>query len=263
MATQFTFNAPRGRSGRRRLIYATLLVIVVFALDALTGGNIRELTQRAGSSLWKLSENVRRGVFDSGYFRTHRSLAEKNAQLRAEIERGNENAASYIALKQENEILRSLLQVSQDENGITVPVVSSMSASPYGTFLIGAGRANGMVQGSLVLTPGGFVVGVVSEVREKTSLVREVFAGAAQADVLINGAAAPAEGRGGGNARVAMPRGIAILEGDPVIAPLFGGRPVGVVGKVDSDSSNADQTVYVVLPINISSLRFVHIVPAN
>lgn len=260
---RFDFEGRENKSGRRRLAYATLLVLVVFALDMLSGGSVRALAQRMGSGIWQASTRVRSALFDSGYFQTHGSLARENAALRDQIARNTEKSSAYEVLRVENEQLRGLLRLADTDAGITAPIVSSVRSSPYGTFLIGAGTNDNIAVGSLVLTEGGFVVGRVSEVRERTSLVTEIFAGGAQIDVAVGGAVAPAEGRGGGNARVQIPRGIDIKDRDPVTAPQLGNRPIGLVGKVESDTSSADQTVYVHLPISLSSLRYVFVVPAQ
>lgn len=263
MAREFSFNPPGGRRGRRKLIYATLLVLILLALDSLTGGSVRAIVQKAGSTLWTSSERARSAVFDSGYFSTRRSLANENKVLREQLDRNTEKASAYEALRQENDLLRALLHLAQEETGITAPIVSSVRSSPYGTFLVGAGLVDNIPAGSLVVTEGGFVVGRVSEVRERTTLVTEIFAGGGSVDAMIGGAVAPAEGRGGGNARVIMPRGVLIQEGDPVTAPQLGGRPIGLVGKVESDTSSASQMVYVSLPVNLASLRYVYIVPVQ
>lgn len=263
MVSQFTFDASHGRSGRRKLAYASLLVLVLLALDTLSGGSVRGLVKATMSGIWTTSADVRSAIFDSGYFSSHRSLAEANESLRADLELSTEKAAAYEAVRQENQILRSLLHLAKEERGITAPVVSSVRSSPYGTFLVGVGAAEGVAEGSLVITEGGFVVGRVTEVYKRTTLVTEIFAGGSRVDAQVGGATASAEGRGGGNALVKIPRGIAIRTDEPVTAPALGGRPIGLVAEVESDTSSAEQSVYVHLPVNLSSLRYVYIVPAQ
>lgn len=263
MVSQFTFDAPHGRSGRRKLIYATLLVLVLLVLDGISGGSVRALVQRSVSLVWVASARARSAVFDTGYFSSRRSLSSENASLRSQLDKSAENAAAYEVARRENELLRALLHLVQQEKGITAPIVSSVRSSPYGTFLVGAGERDGIVTGSLVITQGGFVVGTVSEVRQRTALVTEIFAGGAEVDVSVNGAVAPAEGRGGGNARVLIPRGIEVSAGDVVSSPQLGGRPIGLVGYIESDTSSAEQIVFVSLPVNLSSLRYIYIVPTQ
>lgn len=263
MVTKFTFDAPYGRSGRRRLVYATFFVLIVCAVDIFSGGSIRARLQGSFSGLYLATAQIRSVIFDSGYFMTHRSLAEHNSALQEQLYKNAEKAAAYDVQVQENNALRALVHLSETEEGITAPIVSSVRSSPYGTFLIGAGASDPIQVGSLVLTEGGFVVGKISEVREKTSLVLEIFGGGSYVDMTIQSAQAVAEGRGGGNARVAMPRGIEITVGDVATSPSLRGRPIGLVGKIETSAASAEQTVYVRIPVNLSSLTYVYVVPAE
>lgn len=260
---RFDYEGRGEKSDKKRLAYATLLVLVVFALDLVSGGSVRGLVQTAGSSIWGVSERIGSALFDSGYFESRRSLEREIAHLREQLSQNTERSSAYQVLAAENAQLRSLLSLAGTEEGITAPIVSSVRSSPYGTFLIGAGTRDNISQGSLVLTEGGFVVGRVTDVGESVTLVTEIFAGGAQVDAAIGGSVARAEGRGGGNARVSIPRGIEVQERDAVTAPQFSNRPIGIVGRVESDTSSADQTVYVHLPVNLSSIRFVFVVPVQ
>ena len=114
--------------------------------------------------------------------------------------------------------------------------------------------------GALVLTLGGFVVGKVTDVSDSTSLVSAILAPDVVTDARIGTSLVAVTGRGGGNARASVPRGVSVREGDPVTAPAFGGRAIGIVGRVESDPANADQTVYIQLPINVSTLKYIYIV---
>lgn len=256
----FRSSATR-RDGRRRLFFATIFVIAIIALDIFSGGMLRVAARALTARVWSASSYMRGAVLGSGFFSTRASLASENATLRETLAQYQEDAAGYQVLKQENDSLRSMLHLAQSERGITAPVVSSVVASPYGTFLVGAGTADSVAVGSLVVTEGGFVAGTVSETSAHTSLVTELFAGGSSVNVLIDGAAAEAVGRGGGNARISLSRDVRIHAGDPVTAPSLGGRAVGTVGKVVSDPSTASQTIYVILPVNLSSLTYVYVVP--
>ena len=258
--SDFRSSATR-RDGRRRLFLATVFVLVVIALDMISGGALRATARSLSARVWSASAYVRGAVFGSGFFSSRASLAAENTTLRATLAQYQEKAAGYQVLKQENDALRSMLHLAQSERGITAPVVSSVIASPYGTFLVGAGTADSVAAGSLVVTEGGFVVGTVSEVAGRTSVVSGLFAGDSTVNVLVGGAPAEAVGRGGGNARISISRDVSVREGDPVTAPSLGGRAVGTVGKVVSDPSNASQTIYVILPVNLASLTYVYVIP--
>lgn len=262
--TEFSHRSLHGAArGRRRLFFATIFILLIFGADYLSGGMIRSGLRSGAASVWNATLAVRNSIVGNGYFSRHRTLAAENATLRAELSKVREHAAAYGALSQENELFRSMLHLAQSSPGVTAPIVSSYHASPYGSFMIGAGAHDGIASGDLVLSEGGFVVGRVTDVQQSVTLVTAVFSSGSNINVVIGGAAVSAEGEGGGNARVTVPRGIEIAVGDPVIAPEFGGRTVGTVGRVEQISTSAEQRVYVSLPLNLSVMRFVYVVPAH
>lgn len=257
---EFRFSATR-KVGRSQLLFATILVLLIVLADLLSGGMVRGAMRSLTARVWAVSAYMRGAILESGYFASRAALSSENAGLREDLAQYREDAAAYQVLKQENESLRAMLRLAQSQPGITAPIVSSVISSPYGTFLVGAGTADAIEKGNLVVTEGGFVVGTISEVSTHTSLVNELFAGGSSVAVLVGGTSIEAEGRGGGNARIIVPRGISIAPGDPVTSPSLGGRAVGIVGKVESDPASAVQTVYVVLPVNLGALRYIYVVP--
>jgi cell shape-determining protein MreC len=247
------------REGRRRLLWATILIVLLVFVDIVSGGRIRSLVKSGGAGLWNASAHVRNTLFGSGFFTSRASLAAENAALREALSRAQEDAASYKALQDENEQLRAVAHLAADRQGITAPVVSSVFASPYGTFLIGAGSL-AVAPGDIALTADGFAVATISDAGDKTATASEIFAPNSTTNVLIGTSPAQAQGRGSGNARARLPRDVAVSVGDVVTAPELGGRPIGVVGKVESSPAAAEQTVYISLPVDLASLRFVYLV---
>ncbi len=251
--------APRGRG---RLLFASICILCIFALDALLGGPFRNFARAAGSTLWSGVSSVQHSVSGSGFFARNSTLASENQVLKTEIEKLRERAAAYGALKEENDMLRSMLHFTLEAPGITAPVVSSYHASPYGTFIVSAGAHDAIAPGDLALSETGYVVGTVADVGETRTLVKNAFQSGATLDIVIGNAAVTAIGDGGGNARVSVPRAIDVQVGDTVTSPVLGGRPVGIVGKVEEIATTAEKKVYIVLPVNLSLLRFVYIIPA-
>lgn len=261
MRREFSFTHARRTSGRGVLGWVTLIVVVLVGIDVLSGGAIRARTQSASTIVWSAGDAVYTAIFDSGYFLSHRTLARENASLRAQLASNRENSATITALREENTSLRELVQLASSERGITAPVVSSVIASPYGTFLVGAGEADGLKEGSLVLSPGGFVVGTIVHVGEEESMAQEVFAARSELAVTVRATSALAEGRGGGNAKLTIPREILVEVGDVATAPSLGGRPVGIVGQIDAPAAQAQAEVYVSLPVSLSSMPYVFLIP--
>lgn len=253
-------NLYRRNSGSRSGI-ATILVLVIVAVDVVSDGKVREVVRVPSSALWQIVAEVPTRIGATGFFSSRRSLAAENAALRRELADLKERSATLSVLAAENEELRSLLAVVEEGQGITAPVLSSTRASPYGTFLVGAGQADSVSYGSIVVTSGGFVIGRVTDVDSRRAVVTELLAPGASVDAVVRKAGISVEGQGGGNGRARVPRGLDIREGDPLTSSVLGGRPIAVVGSVKSDPSSPWSTLFVRLPSPISALRFVYIIP--
>jgi cell shape-determining protein MreC len=251
------------RPNNRRLLAATVLVCFLFVVDVLLGGKIRNELRAGAAAASQWAEKPFAAIAGSGFFSSRAALESQNQSLTEEVAQLQERAAGSDALQAENGQLQAMAHLAQTAPGITAPVVSSVRSSPYGTFLIGAGSQDGIARGDLVLTEGGFVVGAVGDLGAHVALVAEVFAPGASIDAILDGASVSIEGSGGGNARTSLPRGVAIAAGDPVVAPGFRERPVGVVGNVASSSASASQDIHIRLPVNLASLQYVYIVSAQ
>lgn len=255
------------RGGVRRLIVATIVLVVVFAIDAGGGGWIRAHLRAVSVSVWKSGSRVASLVSGSEFFSSRRALLQENEALREEIAELQVRAATTRVLKEEVASLRAITRLAEAEPGLAAPIVSSLASSPYGTFMLGAGTEDGVVPGNLVIAgdaeSGGIVLGRVSEARAHLSLATQIFAPNVRSDATIRGALVTVEGQGGGNARAKAPRAIPIATGDPVISSDFRGRTIGIVGAVRMDSASAYQDVYIRLPISLLALQFVYVVPIS
>ncbi len=244
-----------GQSGR--LLAITIVVVLVFLVDLASGGKVRDVSQGVAGSVSATSATAFNAIKHSGLFSTRARLAAHNEELQAAVARYQEQDSAYQALKAENAQLALLAHLAQDNTGTTTAIVSSFRSSPYGTFLIGAGAQEGIKHDSIVLTDLGFVVGRVTDVSSHTSLVTQLLSPGKTVDALIGENPATFTGTGGGNARAQVPRDIKVAVGDIVTSGMVGGRRIGIVGKVESESADAYSTVYMRLPQNVSAMRFV------
>src|SRR3989344_3303225 len=258
-----SYRQNKSRNGR--VLAATALVIFLFILDILTGGFLRHTLRSTTVVISQWSGRVGAGITGSGIFSTRTSLEAQNRSLAEKLAQFEERAGGYEALREENEQLRALVRLVDNfplsAQGVTAPVVSSVRTSPYGTFLIGAGAADGIVRGSLVLTGGGFVVGKVTDTGAHTAVVSEILAPGSTGEAVVGGAPISAVGSGGGNARAKVPRALSFTINQPVTAPELGQRAIGIVGSIASSSASASQDVFIVLPVNLGSLKYVYILP--
>ena len=251
--------------GVRPLAAASALVVLLFVIDVVSGGYVRHEVRALAEASMRTLGAVQGAITRSGVFSSRARLEAMNVGLETEVNELRERAAASEALRVENESLRALLHLASTTSevslsGITAPVVSSTFSSPYGTFWIGAGSAEGVLDGDLVLTPGGFVVGTVTDAGAHQSVVSEVFAPNAQVDGMLDGATISFIGSGQGRARASIPRGVHIAQNDPVFAPAFGQRPVGIVGAIASSPASASEDVFVHLPVDLGALQYVYVI---
>ncbi len=255
--------APRGR---RSLVIVTLFVILLVAVDFVSQGTIRGFARMVGGSIWSVGTGASDAILGSGFFSSKAALARENAALREELAQANTRAALYLVEQEENRALHDLVHLAQATPGVTAPITSSLRSSPYGTFTIGAGASDGITPGHFVMTSDsskGFVVGEVSEVSEHSSLVTQLFAPNVVNEGSVRGVDITLEGRGGGNARAEVPRSAGVAVGDPITAPKYGGRALGIVGDVKAESSSAYSEVFINVPVNVGNLSFVYVISAG
>ncbi len=256
-------SSDSGRKGRRGLLIATVLVAILFVADGLSGGNIRTLIRSGAATLWSTVTHTGETITGSGMFATRRALESENAALRKDLTEVQLRAAAFEFLRSENESLRGIVQIVEDSDGITVPIVSSLRSSPYGTFLIGAGTESGLNEGDLVMigdSAAPFAIGRIETLDERISVVKELFAPDKTIEGVVGGVSVIFDGRGGGQARGEAPRDADVQVGDVVVSAAVRGRAIGVVGKVEEDSGGASKKLYANIPVSMFDIRFVYVV---
>lgn len=244
----------------RPLVIVTALALVLAGADFATSGSVRASARPHAASLSSLVASAGEALPGKLFFASRNAILAENQALSSEVARLSEAEYALRALQKEHDALRAVLSLPEHGEAVAAPIVSSFRASPYGTFLIGAGEKAGVQPGALVLTEHGFIVGRVEDVSQHSSLARLLFAPGERVDVVVGSASLSLEGRGG-SARVEVPQGVEVVKGDVVIAPHWEGRPVGVIAHVESDVAQAYNTAHVALPVNINAIRFVLLVP--
>lgn len=240
-----------------------VLAGLVFVFDYATDGLARTAVRAVGAGVGVAYDSVRGSVFESDLLASRVALQDENRALRADLQLQAEKVALYEFLKDENEQLRGMARLAEAEDGVTVPIASSFDSSPYGTFLIGSGESGGVREGAMVLTPGGFVLGSVASADRYSAVVESFFAPGREVPVRARDETFSAHGRGSGNARASVPRETRLSVGDVVVAPEFGSRPVGVIGRIESATSSATATLYIRVPVNVDALSYVYVVPVR
>ncbi len=257
----FGRSAPRDTSASRIFLVLALFAVLVFSVDHVSNGIVRSSLREVGGIASATVASVAHALPKTHGFATRAGLIAENEELRDALARRSEEDARVATLRAENETLRELARVASEEGkGLSAAVLSSFSTSPYGTFTIGAGARHGVREGAAVLTSGGFVLGSVIAVQDRTATVEALFAPGKEIEVAIGNVPLLLRGRGGGNARGEAPRDAGLRVGDVITIPLFASRPGGVVMEINSASSSASATLFVRTPTNLDTLRFVYVV---
>lgn len=266
MKTEYSNRSFRGansRKSRSSFLGAIALLVAIgllFAVDRFSGGIIHEFVRATGGAARSLAASGAASITESGFFASRSSLARDNEELRREIALHAERIAQAEFLRSENDALKEMARLAEDEAGISARIVSSFESSPYGTFLIDAGSADGVQVGSIVLTPGGFILGEVTSVSGESASVHSLFSPQRTVALFVGDAAFTADGQGGGNARAEVAREMNIPVGAAVVAPQYGGRNAGTVMHVETASSSATAILSIRIPVNLDTLRFVYVV---
>lgn len=251
-----TYQQRQGRSVRK-LVAVSVAVFALIVADILTQGAVRRPLIAAEQYWASAVQHATDAVMSTGIFASRYSLAQENTQLKEQIASYRSLALSASALQEQNAELAKMAHLSQVRPGITAAVASGEST--IGTFLIAAGSREGVAVGDIVRADSGYVVGTVEAVQQTNALCRTVFAPGTTLDSQIANTAVVLEGRGGGNARGKALRDVDIEEGDTVTVPSLRGYPVATVGRVEADSADAFQEVYVRTPEDVSTLRYVYV----
>lgn len=250
-----------GKSEARLLTLITIGAVFFMGADYLMNGqlrtHVREYTEHVVTTSYRLSSVI----FQTNFWKSRAALQLEIQRLSTDLDRENGLQSALTAVQSENESLRSLARLAQSTPGKTVPVTSSFSSSPYGTFMIGGGSADGISIGDLALAGDGFVLGSITDVSSHSAVVNAVFSAGLSTDVVTDDVAFSIRGRGGGNARAEVPRELPLSVGEPVLAPLYASRPVGIIGKIESASSSAFSDVFIIFPYNLNTIRFVFVTP--
>ncbi len=257
MAAQF-YRTQRVDSGRSRLMYATALVIIVFLLDLVAGGRLRSEVRLGASNVYRSFVLVGDTLTGAGQFTPRAALLDENNELKKELSLYQTKDAAYAAMKDENDRLRELVGLAAQKPGKAAFIISSLTASAYGTFTIDTGIEEGVSRGAVVFAPDGFAIGVVSEAGTHSAVVTQLFAPDATLEATVGDTHIVLDGQGGGNARARAPRESTIAPGAVVRAPSVDAA-VGLVEHVESSPTGADKELFIRIPSNLQSLTLVYV----
>jgi len=183
---------------------------------------------------------------------------------------GDANASSAAALADrdalyaENLDLKKRLGREVRAARVLASVLLRPPMTPYDTLMIDAGSAEGVATGDVVSAGGTALIGAVSEVYARSARVALFSAPGESYDALLRGAIpVKVEGQGGGSMQARVPSGTAVAAGDAVVLPGIAGGMTATVSHVERAESESFVTLYMQLPANIFTLRYVEVWKQN
>lgn len=193
--------------------------------------------------------------------KSKQSLVERNVELKDQLSELQPSLHLINLLKKENSELKALSNRDIPDETILASVLIKPPVSLYDTLVVDVGEDHGISEGDLVLVHDDFVVGTVTEVYRKTSLVVLFSSRGKEMDVTLGDEhlLVKALGRGGGNFATQLPRGVEVALGDIVILPNISTQIFGIVELVIAAPADQFQTILFKNPVNMAEVRWVEI----
>lgn len=252
-------NAERRSYRFKAILFAVVSLMLVGVLLLLPGTTTR-LAHLAAAPFWKGGSAVSDGAETVvGYARSKSSLIEENERLRGMLDEARMELMGEQALRTENDELRTLLSIPRDREFTFAAVLAKPPVSPYDSLVIEAGSDSGIEAGAPVYTSENVILGVITEVHDKTSVVSLYSTAGTLVDVVIerSGASHTAAGAGAGNFELKVPKDLDVIVGDMLLLPGMHTKILGIVRQIESRQTDSFQKVYVKTPVNIFQLRWV------
>ena len=198
-------------------------------------------------------------------FRSRKDLIQKNDLLIQENLLLKSKADMKDILEEENlKILqafgRNLDEFSGDEDkGILGTILYRPPYSDFDTLIIDAGLEEGVEKGMTVTAFGDIILGHIDAVSKHTSKVKLISFFGEETNIFLEPAGIPAiaQGIGGGNLRIVLPKDSKIEEGEKILTahvkPLF----AGIVERIQRSDSDFFLKAFFRFPINIQEIRYV------
>jgi rod shape-determining protein MreC len=194
-------------------------------------------------------------------FSDKEKLLTENLSLQRQLDEARTSLLSLENYKKENEELKGILGRNTSSKKILGVVLSKPNRSIYDTLVIDVGTNNGIKKDDAVMF-GDFMIGKVSEVYSDYSKVKLsstygekniVRVGNVNVDV-------EAEGRGGGNYVVRLPKDVSVTVGDLIKSVELGPKFFGKVVSIEKTETSSFQFILFKLPVNIYTLNWVEVI---
>ncbi len=248
----------------KRTTFFVLLICLVYVLfmSPLTP-SFSGYFHRVAQPVWNFSTKAQEWLSPSlSYFSSRRELYIENKELKEQLNAMSARIADRSLLYHENVILKEHLgRYEKEPERIFAVVLAKPDMTPYDTLIIDVGKDDDISVGDLIVVEN-VVLGEVAETYQTSSKVRLYSSHGERVTVFIgdNAIGAEAQGLGGGNFEIELPRNVDVFVGDSIYIPEFHPQILGIVEHISSDPNDTFERILFRSPVNLFSLRFVDVI---
>jgi cell shape-determining protein MreC len=240
----------RMRAPRALLSLVVVVVLVFIVVAALLWRGA------AAGLLWRILAPVTLWRNDADF--------SEITQLQVQLASTTAALADRNLLYQENLDLKARLDRDGVEETVLAGILLRPPGTPYDTLMVDAGAAQGIVVGDQVSAGGEAFIGTVEQVYPTTARVVLFSAPGQNFNALLtqeDGSVVPINvvGQGGGSMVATVPANTIAMVGDPVVFPGINGGFSGSISAVVTKEGDSFETLYLSLPADPLTLRFVEI----
>jgi cell shape-determining protein MreC len=257
-------NYLQDKKSKRKYLYLLVFLIVLVVIIFYFSTSIFNKSSLASHAIFRpvlilgdrLGERFASLEF---YFASKNSLQKDNDEMKRQLEETKAQMANYDSVVAENNTFKEILGRKGTKEIVVAGILSKPNQSPYDTFIIDAGSANGIKLGKTVFAGGDVPLGRVGEVFANSAKVVMFSSPGERTQVAVGTIFLELLGRGGGNFEMIVPRDFTIQNGDQAILPGVNAYLVGVVRTIISDPRDAFKKALLASPVNIFELKFVEV----
>lgn len=252
------------RKFSKPVLVAVFFLVFIFILNFSNPFVFSGFTHEIGAPFWWFGGVTRDFVFNVfSHFRFKQNLISENKFLQEENLILKSKLLNFSSVQNENIRLNEILNKNKSRNIVLGYVISWPPSSPYDTLVIDVGKNDKIEKKDKVFFES-VAIGEIYEVFEDTSLVFLFSTNGTKIEALLNGKTPViAEGVGGGNFQIKLPKDIEVREKDVINLTNADKNILGIVEYIKTKPSDAFQEVFLRSPFNILDIKDVQVLRQN
>ncbi len=259
-----TFDRPRHPTFLK-IIFVILFFLLLLILNFLFPKTLRNIFSATARPVWTVGRTIGSGAGSLGqFFSSKSSLTAEVNSLQNQIVSLELKQVDYDTISQENQDLKNSFGRNVGNiasNRLLANVLSKPPQSPYDTFVLDVGSENGVAVGDKVYISDTILVGEVSDVTGKTSVV-SLFSKGGMQNFLTDertGTTYEIVGQGGADMLVEVPKDADIMWGDVFSYPNIKTSVIGSVFYIDQSAQSSFKTIFIRIPGNVFQTKWVFV----